>query len=125
MRAGVHDRLQARQPEQLGRRQGLQHRRREHLSCDDAVAAEWHASAARLYRRHLDRRERDLDPAYRPGACLSGPLTTSERELARKTKSGLRLSAFAIERFPRRHCLLLRSAIASHTQELVTTIWAR
>src|SRR5947208_6357514 len=80
MRAGVHDRLQARRPEQLGRRQGLQHRRREHLSCDDAVAAEWHASATRLYRRHLDRRERDLDPVYRPGACLSGPLTTSQRE---------------------------------------------
>src|SRR5437764_15196085 len=74
MRAGVHDRLQARRTEQLGRRQGLQHRRREHLSCDDALATGWHAAAARIFCRDLDRRERDLDSAYRPGACLSGPL---------------------------------------------------
>src|SRR6476646_12192996 len=80
MRAGVHDRLQARRTEQLGRRHGLQRRRREHLSCDDALAAGWHAEAARIFCRDLDRRERDLDSAYRPGACLSGPLTTSRRE---------------------------------------------
>src|ERR1700730_14449086 len=80
MRAGVHDRVQARRPEQLGRRPGLQHRRRQHLSRDDAVAARWHAAAARLYCRHADRRERHLDPANRPGASLPRPITSSQTE---------------------------------------------